>query len=72
MICALVRVCLYLELRELLHELLLLLTVAQRRKNVEKDLQKVQILPTHTGEGENGRHTVGRAIHHYTHAYCTN
>ncbi len=69
--CALVRVCLYLELCELLHELLLLLDVAQRRKNVEKDLQKVQILPRNTGDGENGCHTVERVIHHYKHAYCT-
>lgn len=59
----------YLELRELLHELLLLFAVAQRRKNVEKDLQKVQILPRYTGEGEDGRHTVRRETHHYTHTY---
>jgi len=59
----------YLELRELLHELLLLFAVAQRRKYVEKDLQKVQILTRYTGEGEDGCHTVEREIRHYTHRY---
>lgn len=62
----------YLELRKLLHELLLLFAVAQRRKNVEKDLQKVQILTRYTGEGEDGRHTVGRDKRHYTHKLVLN
>lgn len=52
--------CVYLELCELLHELLLLFAVAQWRKNIEEDLQEVQILPRYAGEGEDGCHAVGK------------
>lgn len=52
-VCLYVRVC-YLKLSELLHELLLLLAVAERRQDVEEDLKQVQTLSRHAGQGEDG------------------
>ena len=48
-------VCVYLELRELLHQLLLLLAVAQWRQDVQEDLQEVQTDSRHAGQGEDRR-----------------
>jgi len=45
----------HLELRQLLHELLLLLAVAERRQDVEEDLEEVQVLTRDAGQGEDGR-----------------
>ena len=44
----------HLELCELLHELLLLLAVAEGRQDVEEDLEVLQALPRHVGQGEDG------------------
>lgn len=59
--CVCVRACL--ELGELLHQLLLLLAVAQRGEDVQEDLEEVQTLPRHTGQGEDGCD----AAHTHTH-----
>lgn len=45
----------YLKLGQLLHQLLLLLGVAQRGDDVEEDLQQVQTLSGHVGQSEDGR-----------------
>lgn len=45
----------YLELRELLHQLLLLLAVAEWREDVQENLQKVQVFSRNAGQGEDGR-----------------
>lgn len=50
----------YLKLSQLLHQLLLLLGVAQRGDDVEEDLQKVQTLSGHVGQSEDGRDAVGK------------
>lgn len=52
-VCLYVRVC-YLKLSELLHELLLLLAVAEWGDDVEEDLEQIQTFPRHTGHGEDG------------------
>ena len=38
----------------MLHELLLLLAVAERRQDVEEDLKQGQTLSRHAGQGEDG------------------
>lgn len=48
----------YLKLGQLLHELLLLFAVAERREDVEEDLQEVKALSGHTRQGENRRDAV--------------
>lgn len=45
----------YLKLGQLLHQLLLLLGVAQRGDDVEEDLQQVQTLSGNVGQSEDGR-----------------
>ena len=53
--CVCVSVCAcYLELSELLHELLLFLAVAEWGDDVEEDLEQIQTFPRHTGHGEDG------------------
>ena len=48
----------YLELRQLLHEFLLLFAVGEWRQNIQKDFEQVQTLSRHAGQCEDGGDTV--------------
>lgn len=52
--------CENLELGELLHELLLLLAIAEGGQDVEENLEQIQILPGNTREREDRRDAAHR------------
>lgn len=55
----------YLKLSKLLHELLLLLTVAEWRDDVEEDLEQVETLPRHAGQREDGCDSARKSMQEY-------
>lgn len=56
----------YLELSELLHQLLLLFAVAEWRKDVQEHFEEIQILPRNAGQCEDGSDAAH--THRHTHS----